>query len=174
MRDRKSVRLRHYDYRSTGAYFVTICSYQRACIFEDERLRRIVEHAWWSVMASRMSRREWDFIVMPNHLHGIVWINSGAKGDVIPRGALAGSLGAKVGAFKALSARRINRERGTPGAPVWQRNYYEHVVRTERDLERAREYIADNPRKWLDDPNHPRNGRRAASRGVGASHPNSQ
>jgi hypothetical protein len=69
----------------------------------------------------------------------------------------ADSLGAVVRAFKAATTRRINARRETPGAPVWQRNYYEHVIRNDADLDRIRAYILDNPRKWSEDPENPTN-----------------
>ena len=74
-----------------------------------------------------------------------------------PRGADPGSLGAIVGSFKSYAAYRINGLRGTLGAPVWQRNYYERVIRDDCELERAREYILDNPRKWAEDKHNPAN-----------------
>jgi REP element-mobilizing transposase RayT len=62
-----------------------------------------------------------------------------------------------VRSFKAATAKRINNLRKTPGAPVWQRNYYERVIRGDRELEAVREYIVDNPRRWAEDPNNPAN-----------------
>ena len=124
---------------------------------------------------------------MPNHIHGIVWITRanavGARHthgpDVVPtRNPLAyperptdlvgasplrtaaasrGSLGAIVGSFKSAATKRINELRNTPGAPVWQRNYYEHIIRDEEDLYRIRQYIRDNPRRWHEDENNPAN-----------------
>jgi len=72
-----------------------------------------------------------------------------------PAGALPGSLGAIIGSFKAVAARRINRLRLTPGTPVWQRNYYEHIVRDERALNAIRQYISDNPTRWACDTYNP-------------------
>jgi putative transposase len=66
-------------------------------------------------------------------------------------------LGRLIGAFKTVSAKQINRLRGTPGQPVWQRNYYEHVIRNEMDLQETPEYIQNNLLKWLEDENHPAN-----------------
>jgi len=66
-------------------------------------------------------------------------------------------LGSIVAGFKSSVTHRINQLRGTPGRPVWQRNYYEHVIRNEIDLEETREYILNNPLKWLEDENHPAN-----------------
>jgi putative transposase len=66
----------------------------------------------------------------------------------MPSGATSGFLGAVIGSFKSVTTRRVHRIRKTPGMPVWQRNYYEHIVRTERALNAIREYITDNPARW--------------------------
>jgi len=117
------------------------------------------------------------YVIMPNHIHGIIVITDAigrgeaSPGDPLPTNRIAtagndsaptgitrdasplhgpspGSLGAIVGNFKSVTARRINRLRHTPGAPVWQRNYYEHIVRTEEALQAIRQYIVDNPLRW--------------------------
>jgi len=97
---------------------------------------------------------------MPNHVHGIIAITHrseprrGVSQHASTRGFKSPSqtLGAIVRGFKGAATRRINRRRGTPGEPVWQRNYYEHIV---RDLERIRRYIHRNPARWHRDRNHP-------------------
>jgi REP element-mobilizing transposase RayT len=187
MGDRRSIRLPAYDYRHPGAYFVTVCTFERRCMFEDLPLRRVVERTWLSVVDETACLESGEFVVMPNHVHGIVWIRTpvGARHSASPylpeapsdlqndipgmangpgasplqRLAIpqAGSLGAVVGSFKSVSARRINRLYRTPGAPVWQRNYYERVIRDEREFAAIREYILDNPRKRADDPYNPAN-----------------
>ncbi len=68
-----------------------------------------------------------------------------------------GSLGSIVGSFKSATAKRINNMRGTPGGPVWQRNYYERVIRNGQELLAIQQYILNNPRNWANDPNHPGN-----------------
>jgi len=97
--------------------------------------------------------------VMPNHVHGIVVIAAGA-GRATGRSPLQSgpsrrSLGAFVGGFKAVVTKRINESRGLPGAPVWQRNYFEHVIRSEDSLNRIRQYILDNPLRWEFDRENP-------------------
>ena len=189
---RRSLRLEAYDYRQPGAYFLTICSFDKVCLFDDSRFRTIVEEVWQHITTRPRGRRGDMFVVMPNHIHGILWITSdGAVGaqhtgdpsplwttnalrhtndpSIMRRAAplpsvdhklwavSAGSLGAIVRSFKSASARRINEVRGTTSAPVWQRNYYERVIRNEAELDYARQYILDNPRKWSDDPNNPTN-----------------
>lgn len=92
------------------------------------------------------------FVIMPNHVHGIMVIEEsdvGATGRSPSRsGPAPRSLGAFVGGFKSATTKQLNDLRRTPGQPVWQRNYYEHVIRDERSLHRIREYIAGNPARW--------------------------
>jgi REP element-mobilizing transposase RayT len=172
---RRSIRLPHYDYRQEGAYFVTLCTFGRAHIFEDAKLRDIAAWAWRRVVLHGRGRIPDEFVIMPDHVHGIVWI-AAANPRRRPRlaypgtsyrvdqeqGAMAeapgpalrvasGSLGAIVRAFKSATARRINTIRGTPGGPVWQRNYYERVIRDEEELAAVRRYIRENPLRWEED-----------------------
>ena len=189
---RQSIRLRGYDYAQPGLYFVTVCTYKKDCILDDPALATLVRKVWeWTTRPTR-GAGVGEFVVMPNHVHGIVRITSptavgaqrrcfrreqNADGDTTvwqgvamplvaaplpsahmpaPR-ILPGSLAAIVRAFKPISTKRVNRIRGTPGGPVWQRNYYERVIRNEDELGRIRQYIRDNPAKWADDPNNPAN-----------------
>jgi REP element-mobilizing transposase RayT len=182
---RQSIRLRGYDYRSIGAYFVTICTFQRECILDDPEIARVVRLSWRSANDG-WEAPVYELVVMPNHIHGIVWLGRqrgvvGGRGVVrAQRGPLAdvsqfgrcgringciggegaaplqsGSLSAIVGAFKSPSTKRINRLREAAGRPVWQRNYHERIIRGERELAAARKYILDNPMKWDADPNNP-------------------
>ena len=187
---RRSVRLPAHDYAQDGAYFVTICTHERQCILEDARFNAIAERAWREIVSPPPNADASDFVIMPNHVHGIVWIGAGAgvgaqqqqrrytrihpggesspySGEryggvaaplqrrAIARPVVRGSLAAIVRTFKSATAKRINNLRGTPGAPVWQRNYHEHVIRNDEDLSRIRQYIGDNPRKWAEDPDNP-------------------
>ncbi len=102
------------------------------------------------------------FVVMPNHVHGIIVITNpvvagagcvGAGSEPAPTKSYG--LPEIVLQFKTFSARRINDVRGTPGTPVWQRNYYEHIIRNERSLNRIRQYIAENPMRWAFDRENP-------------------
>ena len=171
--ERRSIRLSGYDYRSAGAYFVTICTHRRALLFDHSPFAEVAREQW-AVSASLRAGIALDaFVVMPNHVHGVVWLvptaatpvpvgSVGAQRAAPLRGApgarprvAAGSLGAFVRAYKAAVARAINRLRRTAAAPVWQRNYYEHVVRDQPDLDRIRRYVADNPRRWAFDRENP-------------------
>lgn len=184
-RRRKSARLQHYDYAETGGYFVTICAYQRESLFgEVQDGLMVLNDAGLAVRSEWLRtpeiRREASldaFQVMPNHLHLIVFIHRGLPQDrhgaqdtdAMRNAGAQGlaplhrpnrppqSLGALMAGFKAAATKRINQLRQTPGAPVWQRNYYERVLRNERELEAAREYIIGNPSKWDEDANNPRN-----------------
>ena len=159
---RHSIRLPHYDYTQAGAYFITIVTYQRELLFDDPVLRQIVE-TFWQRIPQHMPHVKLDvFVVMPNHFHGILWLIKTDLGtsmpDTIspPQSHLpAGSLGAIVGNFKSITTRRINQLRKTPGQPVWQRNYYEHIIRHDKELNAIRQYIIDNPANWLQDTENP-------------------
>ena len=165
---RRSIRLRGFDYAQEGAYFVTICTHHRACLFGevvDDEMRlnangRLVNETWMG-MPRHYPHVELDtFIVMPNHVHGIlVLVGSGLQ----PAPAKMQPLPEIIRGFKTFSARRINRSRSTPGKPVWQRNFYDHIIRDEVGLDRIRQYILDNPVRWAEDPENP--ARRSDGRG---------
>ena len=173
---RRSIRLKEWDYTQPGAYFVTICSHTRAPLFGrvvdgDMVLNEYGEivRACWREIPDHFPHVELDaFVVMPNHIHGIIVIVDHIVGathasplpeNVPPRGPASGSLGAIVGSFKSTVTKRINIGRGTPGAPVWQRNYYEHIIRNDRALNAIRHYITENPLRWhLDRYNPERQG----------------
>ena len=192
---RRSIRLPDYDYAQTGAYFVTICTYDRLCLLGEilgcemalTRAGQVVLECW-NDLANHYSHVETDeFIVMPNHVHGIIVLTDQQRKNPIPDNVGAGfnpdnvragfnpdNVGAGlkpaptrrhplseiVRAFKTSSSRRINEHRGSPGVPVWQRNYYERVIRNEQELDSVRQYIVDNPAEWAEDAENPRNIRR--------------
>jgi REP element-mobilizing transposase RayT len=166
---RRSIRLKKYDYSTPGAYFVTVCTHSRRCLFgeivDGEMLLnhrgRIVDEEWHR---SKEIRDEIDmdlYTIMPNHIHGIIIIqDAGATGrsplqTTPPRGPSKRSLGAFIAGFKSITTKRINEIRQSPGTPVWQHNYYEHVIRNEKELDRVRQYIVENPGKWALDPENP-------------------
>jgi REP element-mobilizing transposase RayT len=170
---RRSIRLKDYDYSECGAYFITICTHRRECLFGEivngeMRLNEFGEIVWeeWDNNAKVRKNLERDeYIVMPNHVHGILLIldenDVGATRRVAPtkrpNGPASGSIGAIIGQFKSIVTKQINSMRGTRGLNVWQRNYHEHVIRDEDELLEIREYIANNPIKWEDDENNPIN-----------------
>jgi len=167
---RRSIRLPDHDYRSPGAYFVTICVYGRECLLGEVvdgemRLNDWGHIAWdcWQALPEHFAHVELDaWVVMPNHLHGILVITDPVVGAQHaaplpePRtNVQPGSLGAIIRSFKSAATKRINQLRGTPGTRFWQRNYWEHVIRDERSLNRIREYIQNNPAQWAEDQLHP-------------------
>ena len=173
---RRSIRLRDYNYSQNGMYFVTLCTQGRKCLFGDVvdgemRLNaygQIIQDEWLRTSAVRHEAESDAFQVMPNHLHAIVVITGGAPSTVgatgrsplqaehqPPHGPAKRSLGSLVAGFKSGATKNINQRRGTPGAPVWQRSYYDHVIRNEADLNRIRQYILDNPAKWPEDAENP-------------------
>jgi len=162
---RRSIRLRNYDYSAVGGYFVTICTYQWECLFGEVMAGEMrVNNAGdcvktvWDSLPIRYPGIEMDtFIVMPNHIHGIILINHpvGAIHELPLQKRRNMLLPMVIGYLKMNSAKRINQYRNNPGAPVWQRNYYERVIRNDRELHNIRQYIADNPLRWADDENHP-------------------
>lgn len=182
---RRSIRLKGYDYTTAGAYFITICTHQRECLFgaiEDGEMQlnlfgEIAQSGWLKVSCHFQLVRLDQFVVMPNHIHGIIWLgNMNGRGEAFaPRllqfnqdtdanasplpldGTQSGSIGAIVQNFKSVSARRINQIRKTAGGPVWQRNYYEHIIRDDRALQNIRQYIQNNPLSWRQDQVHPDN-----------------
>jgi REP element-mobilizing transposase RayT len=164
---RRSVRLPGYDYTSPGAYFITIVTRDRQVLFGEVSLGemhlnpygQIVLEEWLRSGEIRSELEVEASVVMPNHLHGILVLsNVKARGTVPLRQSFAkpvsGSIPTIIRSFKAASAKRINEARGTPGLAVWQRNYHEHVVRDEKDLDRIYQYILNNPLQWeLDEEN---------------------
>ena len=170
---RRSIRLKGYDYSQAGYYFVTICCYQRQCLFGEivdgvMRLNQYGEivaetYQWLSSRYPYVHLDKW--IIMPNHFHGIIVLT-----DKLCRGASQSAptttnnselkrkpLGRLIGAFKTVSTKKINLIRNAPGTAIWQRNYYEHIIRNEESLNRIRQYIINNPLSWQIDQLHPDN-----------------
>ena len=169
---RRSIRLPGFDYAQPGAYFVTICTWDRACVLgqvvNDEinlsQAGRVVQATWEDLPRHFPHVRLDAWIVMPNHVHGIIVLTDpddmpvGAGFKPAPAnnsGSPRHGLPEIVRAFKTFSSRRINAARSTVGAPFWQRNYYEHVIRNDESLNRIRQYIKDNPARWHEDPENP-------------------
>jgi putative transposase len=162
---RRSLRLKEYDYTYAGAYFVTICAQDKACLFGN-----VVDECMYLNDAGHMLARLWNdiparfadietdaFVVMPNHMHGIIVLPDAANGaatGVVP------ALGEVVAAFKSASTVDYIRSVKTRAWPafrrwLWQRNYYEHVIRDEKALDRIHRYIVENPARWAFDDENP-------------------
>ena len=162
---RKQHRLRDYDYSQSAAYFVTVCTLGRRNMFgdivdADMQLNEFgtIVASCWNGLPTHYPEIELDaFVVMPNHVHGIIVImETEAKVGAIhelpkprTRAERRNMLLPKImGRFKMISARLINIIRNTTGEPVWQRNYYDHIIRTEKSLHKIQAYIDTNPARW--------------------------
>jgi REP element-mobilizing transposase RayT len=155
-RRRNSLRLPGYDYRTPGAYFVTICTPAQRQALLDPQIREVVESCWAAIPAHFAHVALDAFVVMPNHVHGLLQVLD-EPGPVLSSrtsGLLPGSLSAVIRSLKAASTKIAHAQRITSG-PLWQRNYYDRIVIDSRDLDRIREYIANNPANWRYDPENP-------------------
>ncbi|HEX2987584.1 MAG TPA: transposase [Chloroflexota bacterium] len=173
---RRSIRLRGHDYSQPGAYFVTICTLDgRSLLWETavgqsglSPCGKIALQCWENIPKHFPLLSLDAYVVMPNHVHGILMISecepsSPSGGEISPRlsfsGSRRGSIAAIVGAYKSAVSRQT---RGLPCAETggfWQRGYYERIIRDEAELGRVREYIANNPISWADDPENPLSGK---------------
>lgn len=152
---RRSIRLPGYDYTQAGLYFITICIWQRECLLghvvnstvELSRYGQVVLYNW-KILAKKFNNVALgEFVIMPNHIHGII--------ELIASGNQP--LSEVIRSFKTSSTRRINQLRDSTGVPVWQRNYYEHIIRNEESFNIICEYIVNNPLSWEQDQLHPNN-----------------
>jgi putative transposase len=161
--ERKTTRLLDYDYTQAGVYFFTVCvkEWKRVLgevVGEDVVLTKegeIVQAAWNELPEHYEDIKLDAYVVMPNHVHGIVWIIE-AKETRVGEGLRPSptkktkrhGLPEIVRAFKSFSARKINELRCTQGQPFWQRSFYDHIIRDDEDLYNHRKYIQENPLKW--------------------------
>ena len=170
---RNSTRLRDFDYASSGAYFATICTAQRAHLFGEivdgqmvlNGVGQIALETWSAIPEHFTSVFLDEFVIMPNHIHGVLCIERPTVGALClahmgvthaaplhsasPRfNVEAGSLGAIVRSFKAAVTKRARAASSNADLHVWQRGYHDHVVRDISDLERIRVYISTNPLEW--------------------------
>ena len=166
---RRSIRLKGYDYSQAGAYFITICTYNRQhglgeIVNGEMQLNEfghIVQSTWQDLVNHIAGIELGEFVIMPNHIHGIITI-VGAGSEPAPTGAeltiakpKQTPLSEIVRQLKTFSARRINLARNTPGEPVWQRNYFEYIIRNEKAYLEITQYIVDNPSQWELDTLYP-------------------
>ena len=166
-RNRSSIRLPGYDYTQPGTYFLTLCTQNRECVFDEVRegemhlnpAGEIVKEEWLNTARVRPHITLDAFVVTPNHIHGIIMMGKplvGATRRVAPtRGPVSGSVGAIIGQFKSITTKRLSALKNPFEGAIWQRNYYEHIVRHEDALRRIRGYIFLNPQKWKKDRENP-------------------
>ncbi|MCC7119008.1 MAG: hypothetical protein IT310_10825, partial [Anaerolineales bacterium] len=178
---RRSIRLKGYDYSQNGAYFITICVQDRKHLFGkivngEMRLNQfgvIARDEWVKTSEMRKNIEMDEFVIMPNHMHGIIVIDDGDGGDRGVDGRRRGvlqyapaepakfqspsqTIGAIIRGYKGAVTKQINTlqiNAGVYNMPerIWQKNYYEHVIRNEISLNKIREYILSNPLNWKED-----------------------
>jgi REP element-mobilizing transposase RayT len=179
---RRSIRLPEYDYSQAGAYFVTICTHDRALLLNAESVQEVVNSTWHSLLSRFPTIALDEFIIMPNHVHGIIFLDDPGLGTASSAPTLsaakspfrvasaaftvdlhdAPTLGQVVRALKSRSAIEANKVLNRSGQ-FWQRNYYEHIIRDDDEPAVIRQYIRDNPINWDEDPDNPIKSRRAVA-----------
>jgi REP element-mobilizing transposase RayT len=162
IRHRRSLRLKGYDYKQAGVYFVSMCTLNRTCFFGDivngemmlNAEGQIVAEEWIKTAEIRNNIELDEWVVMPNHFHGILVINecrgTARRAPTVEQFGkpVPGSIPTIIRSFKSAVTKRINELHNSPGAKIWQRNYYEHIIRNEKSYVRIAEYIINNPAKW--------------------------
>lgn len=188
---RRSMRLPGWDYAQAGTYFITTCAHNREHLFGEivdgemilNEIGMIVRDEWIKTSAIRLEIKLGEFVVMPNHVHGIIIIHDsvGAYGHaplqpntslqtdkpLQPNSPLqtdhmtcaefrspSKTIGSLVRGYKSAVKKRTNILRATPGVPVWQRNYYEPIIRDEKTYMKLSEYLENNPSQWPSDHWH--------------------
>ncbi|HLP87893.1 MAG TPA: transposase [Nostocaceae cyanobacterium] len=169
---RHTIRLKNYHYTQPGAYFITICTKAKQCLFGNVingkmQLNYLGQIAFncWQEIPKHYSNTELDvFVIMPNHLHSILLIT-----EIVgtwqchvqpPRQfskPVSGSISTIIGNYKSAVSKQINLILKTKGQSIWQTNYYEHIVRNEESFNSIREYILNNPQTWEEDPENTQN-----------------
>ena len=158
---RKNMRLKNYDYSTPGAYFITICTKDRRCILSRilvgdgaldvprvhlSEIGAVVDDVICSMEDHYKNIAVDRYVIMPNHVHLLVRVTeNGPPRAAAPTKAIIPSF---VSVLKGLTVRRC-------GAPIWQRSYYDHVIRNEDDLRQIAGYIDTNPARWAEDRFHP-------------------
>ena len=164
IKHRQSIRLKKYDYAQPGAYFVTVVSQKRMNIFGEivngemhlNQAGKIVEQTWLEIPKHFPNINVDIFIIMPNHIHGIIQIMENAHVGARhasplqkpQNGVKPQSIGAIIGSFKSAVTRQLHQTRIINQENIWQRNYYEHIIRDEADTQQIADYIETNPINW--------------------------
>lgn len=164
IQNRKSIRLPNYDYTQEGAYFITLVTHNRKWILSavvESQIKlspigNIVKDIWQSIPLHFPQASVNHYVIMPNHIHGIINLVGARRAvplQIFERFGkpVKGSLPTIIRSFKSEVTRRVNIFRQTPGEKLWQRNYYEHVIRNEREFQILIDYIVTNPGNWCDD-----------------------
>jgi putative transposase len=171
MRQRKSIRLKEYDYSQPGEYFITICTHDHEYLFGEivkgemqlNEIGKIAEEEWLKTAIIRPDVELDAYVIMPNHIHGIIIINDKSPISIVGTHSRASlrrkprSLGSIIAGFKSAATKRINEMRHTPSFPVWQSRFYDRIIRSEKELNNVRDYIRNNPIQWAFEKDNPDN-----------------
>lgn len=157
---RKPVRLKGYDYSQNGAYFITVCTWERKCILSDitvgeglappakyqlTQVGKLVQEQLLALEARYPTVQIEKYVIMPNHIHAILQIREGETGGASPSPTLMDA----VRVLKSITTRMYH-GLGTD-SNLWQRSFYDHVIRSDADWREIWEYIENNPAKWAED-----------------------
>lgn len=158
MHQRQSIRLKHYDYASAGYYFIAICCFQRLSLFGHieqgqmflNEYGKIAQQEWLNTINKRQNVKLNAFIIMPNHMHGIIHFTQNLNPNPTPNDfhSPRNNLGAIVRGYKSAVTSQLKEK---IGHNVWQRNYYEHIIRDEKSYQMIAEYTLNNPLTWQQD-----------------------
>ena len=151
-----SPRLKRFSYHTPGAYFVTVCTHLRDCILGSidggilipSSFGKIVTETWERLPIIYPGTKLDQFTLMPNHIHAVLFLTE----ELSPKH----NLSKIMRGFKTWSARKINETRESKGSPVWQRSFYDRIIRDEQELQQIRAYIINNPLKWELDRENPK------------------
>ncbi len=165
MQNRKKTRLQNYDYSQNGMYFITICTKDKKCFFGEivndkmvlNNFGKIVKNIWLELPSHNNNISIDEFIIMPNHIHGIIEIINVGDRHVCPLHLRHTQILPKVvGGFKAAITKKFN-QLFPENNFKWQRSFYDHIIRKDESLNKIREYIMINPQQWHKDKNNPIN-----------------
>lgn len=161
--DRQSIRLKGYDYSRPGYYFVTICVKNRVPLFGQvtrdkmilNKYGKIAQDEWSRTGKLRINVEVDEFVIMPNHVHGIIVITDKIENkSALIRNKFyspSNNLGAIIRGYKSTVTKQINAINGQPGDKIWQRNYYDYIIQNSSELNVIRKYIRLNPGNWDED-----------------------
>lgn len=167
---RHSIRLKGHDYSSAGSYFLTLCTYQKTCLFGHianaqmhlSPVGKMIKAAWEEIPYFYTSFEIGPFQIMPNHLHGIIRIVADPLVNLQVQGRGQGpapTVGNIVGRFKSLTTKRLRDDAvlrfKLAEGKLWQRSFYEHIIRSEDEYYQTRQYILENPMLWDTDDLRP-------------------
>jgi putative transposase len=182
--DRQSIRLRVYDYSQPGMYYVTLCAHGKKCVFGEaiggcvglSVVGDVVRQCWQQIPDHFPHVELDEYVIMPNHIHGILVVKQAeGRGECETSRhfrqkrawhakplqeaqfghPMSRTIGTIMGSFKSATTKEVRRKTGETDMMLWQRNYYEHIIKSQSGLDHIRRYIAENPANWGADEENP-------------------